>query len=178
MKKKSFFLIITCFCLCSAVALFFIYQQHLSEITENKGVKNNNKENDNDKENDNLKEEDDDLPWLLNWKGATLSLVASAFIMALMVKVFFDDGYSSVGIVVLTCIVIFSILFFGLFPIFFAAISEYKDKSFNERYHLLWQSYWKPFVYGNLNFLLIYSLCKQLINKIKNLLLYLLSYFF
>ena len=42
-------------------------------------------------------------------------------------------------------IIVFVILYFGLFPILFAII-KYKDKSYGGRYCLLWRSYWKPFI--------------------------------
>ena len=41
--------------------------------------------------------------------------------------------------------ILLAILFFIL-PPFLLAIAKYKDKSYKERYYLLWRDYWKPFV--------------------------------
>ena len=91
---------------------------------------------------------------MLNWTGATFSLVLNGLIAALVGfkgKRFFDNN------VVVADITLFVTLFFLLFPIFFAAISEYKDKSYWKRYCLLWRSYWKPFVCVVLSFLFLLS---------------------
>ena len=150
MKKKLLFLI-TCFFLFSSLTIFLTYRNiQFSEIIKNKGEKvkkllkklENQKEK-RSKDKDNQKKIDD-LPWLLNWKGATLSLAVCGVITVLLGKrKCFDDCFKDN--VLMVQIVLLTILFFGLSP-FLLAIAKYKDKSYKERYYLLWQDYWKPFV--------------------------------
>ena len=83
--KKRLFLLITCFLLFSSLVIFLTYQNiQLSEIIKKeeekkklaKKVKRLLKQLKEQKEKDSYT---DDLPWLLNWKGATLSLIVCAF---------------------------------------------------------------------------------------------------
>ena len=52
-------------------------------------------------------------------------------------------------------IIYFAILFFVLSP-FLLAIKGYKDKSYKERYWLLWRDYWKPPFCVALSWVLLY----------------------
>ena len=155
--KKKLFLLVTCFFLCSAVTAFFIYKkidQSALEITKKEEEKNKLEEevkkllkqleeqkekNDSEENNKDNHEETDDLPWYLNWIGSTVVLVVSAIIAALTGNAEFikKDPMSE--------IIVFIMLFVGLFPILLATI-KYKDKGYNKRYCLLWRSYWKPLV--------------------------------
>ena len=154
--KKKLFLLITCFFLFSSLTIFLTYQNiQFSKIIKNKGEKvkkllkklENQKEKrnaDQKKKNKDNRKEIDDLPWLLNWKGAILSLVVCSVITVLVGKrKCFNDCFK--GNALMAQIVLLIILFFGLSP-FLLAIAKYKDKSYKERYCLLWRSYWKPFV--------------------------------
>ena len=82
--KKKLLLFITCFFLSSSLIIFFVHQNiQLSEIIKKeekakKILKELKKSNLNRKED--YQEEIDDLPWLLNWKGATLSLIVCGII--------------------------------------------------------------------------------------------------
>ena len=154
--KKKLFLFITCFFLFSSLTIFLTHRNiQLSEITKNKEeeekkleeevkrlLKELKKSNLNQKED--CREEIDDLPWTLNWKGAILPLVVSALIAVFVGRCSCFDGCTDTSKVIID-IVAFVILFFGLFPLLLA-IAKYKDKSYKERYRLLWRNYWKPFV--------------------------------
>ena len=148
MKKKLFFFV-TCFFLLSALTIFFASRNiQFSETIKNKEeeikklLKELKKSNLNQKED--CREEIDDLPWTLNWKGAILPLVVSALIAVFVGRCSCFDGCTDTSKVIID-IVAFVILFFGLFPLLLA-IAKYKDKSYKERYCLLWRDYWKPFV--------------------------------
>ena len=148
--KKKLFLFITCSFLFSSLIVFFAHQNiQLSEIIKKeeeakKILKELKKSNLNQKdENEDYEEEIDDLPWLLNWKGATVSLAVCGLITVPIGKIL-PKGFSNCSIFVVETI-IFVILFFGLSP-FLLAIAKDKDRSYKKRYCLLWRDYWKPFV--------------------------------
>ena len=134
--------------------IFLIHQNgQLSRTAKNKEevkrlLKELKKNNLNQKDkNEDYQEETDDLPWLLNWKGATISLVVCSLIavpgrriITKKIPDFNDSDKQKVA-----CFILLTILFFSL-PPFLLAIAKYKDKSYKERYCLLWRDYWKPFV--------------------------------
>ena len=116
--KKKLLLFITCFFLSSSLIIFFVHQNiQLSEIIKKeekakKILKELKKSNLNRKED--YQEEIDDLPWLLNWKGATLSLIVCGIITVPIGKIL-AKNFSNCGIFAVE-IIIFIILFFGLSP--------------------------------------------------------------
>ena len=143
----------------------------LSEIIkkEEEKVKKTLKELEEQKEK-NSSNYQDELPWQLNWKGAIIPLVVCSLIAfpgeKIIEKKFFKitpgnrAGTEVKGFKIthdnrnrakdgVKAFIIFAILLAILsfsIPPFFLAIAKYKDKSYKERYCLLWQSYWKPFV--------------------------------
>ena len=143
--KKKLFLFGTCFFLLFSLVIFLTYRniqlkekvkKLLKELEEQKKSNLNQKEK-NEEIKDNH-EEADDLSWTLNWKWKFF-LVVCAFICAFI--------FANVKKIPNNHIFIFLLFFFfGLFPVLLAALSKYKDKSFSERYCLLWRSYWKPVV--------------------------------
>ena len=126
--KKRLFLLITCFLLFSSLVIFLTYQNiQLSEIIKKeeekkklaKKVKRLLKQLKEQKEKDSYT---DDLPWLLNWKGATLSLIVCGIITVPIGKIL-AKNFSNCGIFAVE-IIIFIILFFGLSP--FLQITDIK----------------------------------------------------
>ena len=170
--KKKLFLLITCFFLFSSLTIFLNHRNiqlsdrniQLSEIIKKEEeVKKTLKELENQKEKSSTNQDEDhldELPWLLNWKGATISLVVCGLITVpggRAIKEKFPDNCLEIDTRGLTTpiaidIILFIILFFIPFP-FLLAIAKYKDKSYKERYCLLWRDYWKPFVCFVLNWL-------------------------
>ena len=156
-KRLIIFLVLVSF-LCSSIIVFFYSQkneQPSSVVTENKDEKETKENKPEEKNNADQKEENgdnqeevEDLPFLLRWQGATLALVVSGIIAAFLVVLLKKNDpcsciSSDEGRALVEFLFLFVILFFVLSP-FLLAIKGYKDKSYKERYRLLWRDYWKP----------------------------------
>ena len=153
----------------------------LKELKE-KEKSNLHQQEKNDENGDNQEETEEDLPWFLNYKGTIISLVL-CIVIAVLIEVaseksiniryhvsifngfvsnFIDTITDENNRQIIADIILFVILFFGLSPALLA-IFEYKDKSFSERYYLLWRSYRKLAVWAILGALLFFIVIIKII---------------